>query len=44
MLSIDTSDETSETTFELPPYPDQPEVNPDFDAHTANFWPQKSSK
>lgn len=44
MLSIDTSDETSGTSFELPPYPDQPEVNPDFDAHTANFWPPKIIK
>ena len=30
--------------FDMPPYPDQPEVNPDFDAHTANFWPPEIIK
>lgn len=37
MLSTDTSDETSETAFELPPYSDQPIINPKLLA-TNDYW------
>jgi len=37
-------DELITSTITLPPYPNQPDVNPDFDAHTANFWPPKIIK
>ncbi len=37
MLSTDTSDEASETVFELPPYPDQPTINPKLLA-TNDYW------
>ena len=35
---------SNEPGIKLPPYPEQPEVNPDFDAHTANFWPPEIIK
>jgi alkyl sulfatase BDS1-like metallo-beta-lactamase superfamily hydrolase len=48
MLSDDILDELKEvsevTSLELPPYPNQPPVNPDFDAHTDKFWPPTVTK
>lgn len=32
------------TSLEMPPYPNQPPVNPDFDAHTEKFWPPTVTK
>lgn len=40
LLSDDVFDEKSETR-EFPNYPDQPEVNPEFDEHTSKFSPPK---
>ncbi len=46
LLSEDVFDEheLEPRSLEMPHYPDQPAVNPDFDAHTANFWPPEIIK
>ncbi|MFZ9006037.1 MAG: alkyl/aryl-sulfatase, partial [Nitrosopumilaceae archaeon] len=37
-------DATKPSVIQIPPYPDQPPVNPDFDAHTEKFWPPTVTK
>lgn len=37
-------DATKPSVIPIPPYPDQPPVNPDFDAHTEKFWPPTVTK